>query len=930
MFFFGIVVALSDVLQAQDERSSGVASTQSTDSSGVRDPWLWGPRIGSGIPSRMSIRDVGGYVYISTPKFRCNGALIDPEWVLTSAGCVVEESGARPQISASSIKVVPGCYDGVNCVINSNPLWYGTRTTTIGVQRVIISPYTVADLDLKVALLKLSSPVTTGNGVSVFPIGVSSESVVGMSGLMVMSYGDTEPNKGPSFLQRAQYRVVSDSACSVLNAKGFQPAIHHCGEVTPRVCKSDIGAPIVRLVNGQPVLYGMLSSQYAMYGNSCPTNSRSVAIDVTSDTFRDWVTSQISSGRSGLVKNVDGTGGLGTAYPRGNDLLHTVDVSSIFPQGIRIGNRTSTIIRVNENGVIALGDSLLPIPAYMDISKWTSGGPPVIVAFGADGSTVGNAQRAPIGSASTGSNQVWVAMDVAQKTVTVTWDDIRPLSSRTVTGDRFIGNSYQTELRALPGGDVRVTMRYGVIGWTAGANQCNARGCSVAQIGIADGRGRIERGLPTTGNLDTHLRQLSGKQLAFHLRNGTIYAVNRPLPARRTHNPIFMWTGSASTIPTGWRRVTELDGKFPRVLASGETVLSTGGSATHTHSSPGHTHNMTSHTHSFSVSGRAGSTETGGNGSQSGISADHSHGTATSGSVANLSVSADSVTYSEASHTPPYYDVIFITKDDATVIGVPPSAVAFTSYLDKLTLANGNNGTPSLRNMFIRGAASGADGGITGGVTSHTHTADHSHSTSHQHNPVTSRTASGHVGINSNEDDARNNHSHTITLNPATLQSENASITVQSGTVLPPYLDVIIGQNRTTAEVVQFGLLAYYIGNENDLPTGWRLYSRVGRFLRGASSTGATGGSETHSHGTQSHSHQLQEHSHTTPDLGHSTSGGLRDSTGSTTYTRAETYHPSTTTSGFTSSLLTGSVSANPASNMPEYVNVYLIEYVGN
>lgn len=898
--------------------------------SDIRQPWLWESRIGGGVPNKLSVRDVGGYVYISTPKFRCNGALIDPEWVLTSAGCVVEASGARPQISASNIKVVPGCYDGSNCLNIRNPLWYGTRAEVYTVQQVVISPSpTVSDADLTVALLKLSQPVVTGNGTSIVPIGTNTDPVIGQSGLFVMSYGDIPPSVGPTSLQRAPYSITADSSC--INLNGFQSAIHHCGDRTPRVCKSDIGAPVMRMLSGgQTILHGILSSQYAVYGVSCPQNERSVAIDVTSAPIRNWIAAQIASGRSGLVRNADGSGGLGVALPRSDNKQHVVDVRSIFPQGIQIGSVRGTSLSINENGVIALGSVTNGIPEFINLSSWSGNKSPIIMVFGADGDTSGTTQRVPIGGNSTGSNQVWVATNVAQRTLTVTWDDIRPFSTN-ITGLRHIGNSYQVELRAQSNGDIKITMRYGVIGWTVGARQCEST-CSgrFAQVGIADGQGKFELGNRVSATSDTELRQLTGKQLTFYLRNGVIYKVNQTPPVRRAHNPIFIWTGRSDAIPAGWERVTVLDGKFPRVVANRDQVLATGGSPTHTHTSPPHSHTMANHTHVTSYGGSVNQSTTGTRDGGIGSANGHAHESVTTSNPVNVSVSAESVTYSAFSNNPPYYEVIFIMKTDGEVNEVPPGVVVLSkNTLGALTLANGRNGTPNLQNTFLRGAPTGSHAGGVGGNSKNTHTIDHTHSTVHDHDDqwagrdtTTNTTRADESG---KSDNTLTSHSHITYYNPANENTAATSAISTAETVLPPYTDFVVGQNKTGRDVTQTGILALYTGSATDLPKGWVLYSKIGTLIRGSNKTGTRGGSATHTHGPSVHTHPDIPHTHS--GITSEASGTNDNNDGSRTSLRRHYHDISVSIASV--QLSSAVTTANAASNMPEYVNVYLIEYVG-
>lgn len=106
------------------------------------------------------------------------------------------------------------------------------------------------------------------------------------------------------------------------------------------------------------------------------------------------------------------------------------------------------------------------------------------------------------------------------------------------------------------------------------------------------------------------------------------------------------WLGAVADIPAGWSIATELEGRFPRGMASGGTPGATGGAATHTHT--GDTSNSGAHTHSIGVSGKYGAgalfaSDASGTGSGGG----HTH---------TLNVTA-------ASSLPPYVDGIWIRKD---------------------------------------------------------------------------------------------------------------------------------------------------------------------------------------------------------------------------------------------------------------------------
>ena len=394
---------------------------------------------------------------------------------------------------------------------------------------------------------------------------------------------------------------------------------------------------------------------------------------------------------------------------------------------------------------------------------------------------------------------------------------------------------------------------------------------------------------------------------------------------------IFIWTGTHASIPAGWSRVLELDNKFPRVIDTGDAINDTGGNATHTHSSPGHTHTVDAHTHTFSLSGVSGPTSTGGEGSQTGIRSSHNHGTTTSGAQSTSTSDSVTVTYSAVSNNPPYYEVIFITP--ATYAGgLPNNAVSFMDGTDlkNLTLCDGNNSTPNLLGQFIKGANTSADAGGTGGSTTNAHTIDHTHNHTHTHAAVTTAAADSGVSLNTGGDAASNGHTHSVALNSQTMVSNtNTSISAQAETVIPPYVDLLIGQNKTGGVLMLPGMVAMWLGLEANIPGDWDIQTKYGRLLRGSNvaNVGNTGGSATHTHASQSHSHTSAGHTHTTPDVFHV--GGPRDSSGGTTYTRDVSYHASQTTSSASPSLSSANTTADSSNNMPEYRNVALIKYRG-
>ena len=143
--------------------------------------------------------------------------------------------------------------------------------------------------------------------------------------------------------------------------------------------------------------------------------------------------------------------------------------------------------------------------------------------------------------------------------------------------------------------------------------------------------------------------------------------------------------------------------------------------------------------------------------------------------------------------------------------------------------------------------------------------------------------------------------------------------------MLPPYTDFVIGQNKTGRDLVQIGIIALYTGTDTDLPKGWVLYSKIGTLIRGSNKTGAKGGFETHTHGPSIHTHADIPHSHTGTT---SETSGTNDNDDSGRTSLRRHYHNISVSTALVQ-LSSAVTTANAANNMPEYVNVYLIEYVG-
>lgn len=404
------------------------------------------------------------------------------------------------------------------------------------------------------------------------------------------------------------------------------------------------------------------------------------------------------------------------------------------------------------------------------------------------------------------------------------------------------------------------------------------------------------------------------------------------------------WPSTVGSIPSGWSRVTALDGLFPRGSAA-TTSGATGGTSSHSHTTPGHTHHINSHTHTVGGStGTSNSNTTSArfNGaSQAQADQPHSHtraantgsgGAATSGSASPATDSANNL--------PAHRTVIWIQSN-----GSPTAFTAgMLAYSAESVAGWADDASSSGR--YLRGAGTGANGGSNAGSNTHSHTvaahthtgANHSHSLGNTglSNPLSTIEA----GDGSSQPEWLPRHTHPQTVGS---QSTNNLDSTDGGPTDSVSLEPPNRRLRVLANLaggLQTRMIGLFRGNAGTLPaTMVRCDGTSGTpdmrdwFARerGADSLGTTGGTTTHTHTTGNHSHTIPVHSHTTsvgasqtnslerpsfgdlgdsPTVGHTHTSGNTGSTASTTQT---------STSGTTGS----------ANHVPQYEDVHFVRLEG-
>jgi len=173
-----------------------------------------------------------------------------------------------------------------------------------------------------------------------------------------------------------------------------------------------------------------------------------------------------------------------------------------------------------------------------------------------------------------------------------------------------------------------------------------------------------------------------------------------------------------------------------------------------------------------------------------------------------------------------------------------------------------------LDDKFTVGAANGANGGATGGSSTHTHGTTHAHgNTSHTHSFTTppaigSKLLDPYPGSGPTGNAATSDHTHAWT-SPSQSLNWPTGPNFGSGSSEPSYYRMIFIESNGTAETYPTNCIV--MRNDADGVSGWTQHAgSKSKYLRGASSGGNGGGTGggSHTHSLASHTHGVGNHSH--------------------------------------------------------------------
>lgn len=344
---------------------------------------------------------------------------------------------------------------------------------------------------------------------------------------------------------------------------------------------------------------------------------------------------------------------------------------------------------------------------------------------------------------------------------------------------------------------------------------------------------------------------------------------------------IFLWPSTNASIPSGWDRVTALDSRYPKGIASSVTEPgATGGAAAHNHTVTAHSHDV-SHVHTTTAvtSAAVGTfSSTPNTVGTANVAATHTHTTPSTNS-ATVSSGTTSPAIDSPNNDPDRFLSIFI-ESNGQPLGVPDGGAAITPDISLSGWTDYANAT----SRFMKGATAAGDGGGTGASTLNNHThavAAHTHTgTSHPHTSANTGSTSSALALSAGATSAvsATTHAHPITIGSAAdagLSSggSGTSGASSSGATEPPFINMRVKQNTSGDVSLLAGLIGLWRKSLGSIPRHWALCDGTGgtpdltgKYIKGAtSSIGTTGGSATgHTHTSPSHTHTATgSHTHT-------------------------------------------------------------------
>ncbi|MFK3731916.1 FG-GAP-like repeat-containing protein [Streptomyces sp. NPDC088090] len=213
-----------------------------------------------GVDSDAAAHPYSAHILVGASDRACSGALVAPQWVLTSKSCFADATGTVPSKPGATTRVTVGRPD--------------LTQTTAGASRTATALVAHPDRDL--VMVRLSARVN-----NVQPVALATTPAAAGQELRAAGYGRTKTSWVPDRLHTAAFTAATVGTTSVDLTASADAGL----------CKGDAGGPVVR-VNGttrELVAVAGRSWQGGCLGTD-PFETRTDAVATRTDDVRSWVT----------------------------------------------------------------------------------------------------------------------------------------------------------------------------------------------------------------------------------------------------------------------------------------------------------------------------------------------------------------------------------------------------------------------------------------------------------------------------------------------------------------------------------------------------------------------------------------------------------------------------------------------------------------
>lgn len=197
----------------------------------------------------------------------CGGAIISSNWIITAAHCVVD----TPVASYLSVR------------IGSSTRNSGGQVYSV-VQAITHPSFSYSTLDYDIALLQLSSTITTSTSANIISLAASGTGPAANLTTVITGWGSTtEGGAAATTLQVVEVPVISTTDCDTAYPSRLTDRMFCAGLLGvggKDACQGDSGGPVA--IDG--VLYGLVS-----WGDGC-ARANSPGVYTNIQVLRDWIT----------------------------------------------------------------------------------------------------------------------------------------------------------------------------------------------------------------------------------------------------------------------------------------------------------------------------------------------------------------------------------------------------------------------------------------------------------------------------------------------------------------------------------------------------------------------------------------------------------------------------------------------------------------